>query len=70
MHLYFENSAEEFHLHETLSTPMKLFLTSPFINIVTHTSIFNIYKTLINTIETSLRYKKDKWIKVSPPRCR
>jgi hypothetical protein len=32
-HLDFGNSAEEFYLHETLSTPMKL-LSSLFINIV------------------------------------
>jgi len=35
MHPYFENNAEEFHPHETLSTLMKL-LSSLFINTVPH----------------------------------
>jgi hypothetical protein len=34
-YLDFENSAEEFHPHEILSTPMKL-LSSLFINVVPH----------------------------------
>jgi hypothetical protein len=34
-HPDFRNSAEEFHSHETLSTPIKL-LSSLFINIVPH----------------------------------
>jgi hypothetical protein len=44
MHLYFGNSAEEFHPHETLSTPMKLL---SFISSLTrfHVSIFNVHKT-------------------------
>ena len=33
MHQYFENSAEEFHPHKTLSTPIKL-LSSLFIDTV------------------------------------
>jgi hypothetical protein len=43
MHPYFENSAEEFHLHKTLSTLMKLLssLSS------CHISLFNAYKTLM-----------------------
>jgi hypothetical protein len=38
MHPYFENSAEEFHPHETLSAPMK-FLSSLFINTMPHQPI-------------------------------
>jgi hypothetical protein len=38
MYLYFENSAKEFHPHETLSTRMKL-LSSLFINTVLHQPI-------------------------------
>jgi hypothetical protein len=45
-HPDFENSAEEFHRDETLSTPMKL-LSSPSSLIWCHISIINAYKTLI-----------------------
>ena len=46
MHPYFENSAEEFHPRESLSTPMKLLssLSSP---IRCHISLFNAYETLM-----------------------
>jgi hypothetical protein len=45
-HSYFRNSAEEFHPHETLSTPMKL-LSSLTSLIRYHISTFNAYKTLM-----------------------
>jgi hypothetical protein len=45
-HSYFVNRAEEFHLYETLSTPMKL-LSSLTSLIRYHISIFNTYKTLM-----------------------
>jgi hypothetical protein len=43
---YFGNSAEEFHPHETLSTPMKL-LSSLTSLIRCHISIFNAHKILM-----------------------
>jgi hypothetical protein len=44
-HPFFGNSAEEFHPHETLSTPMKL--SSPLSSsIQCHISVFNVYETL------------------------
>jgi hypothetical protein len=46
-HLYFENSAEEFYSHETLSIPIK-FLSSLFIK-QCHVSIFNVHKILWNS---------------------
>ena len=45
IHSYLENSAEEFHPHETLSTPMKL--SSSLSSLVQcHVSIFNAHETL------------------------
>jgi hypothetical protein len=41
----FGNSAEEFHPHETLSTPMKL-LSPLSSSIQCHVSVFNAHKTL------------------------
>jgi hypothetical protein len=52
--LDFENSAEEFRPHETLSTLMKLL--SPLSSLIwCHISIINIYKTLMKLIKTDLR---------------
>jgi hypothetical protein len=45
---YFRNSAEEFHSHETLSTPMKL-LSSLSSLIRCHISIFNCHETLMKS---------------------
>jgi hypothetical protein len=62
-HLYFENSAEEVHLHETLSTPMKL-SSSLSLSIQCHISIFNAHE---NPIETGLtRHLWEKKKKYSP----
>jgi hypothetical protein len=45
-YLDFENSAEEFHPHETLSTPMKLL--SPLSSLIwCHISIINAHETLM-----------------------
>jgi hypothetical protein len=46
MHLYFENSAEKLHPHETLSTPIKL-LSSLSSSIRCHISLFNTHETLM-----------------------
>ena len=46
MYPYFENSAEEFHPHETLSTLMKL-LSSLSSSIRCHISLFNAHETLM-----------------------
>jgi hypothetical protein len=54
-----ENSAEEFHPHETLSIPMKLLLSLSLL-IWCYISIINVHKTLIKPIETGLlRARKD-----------
>jgi len=45
-HPYFGNSAEEFHPHETLSTPIKL-LSSLSLSIQCHVSIFNAHEILM-----------------------
>jgi hypothetical protein len=45
-HLDFGNSAEEFHPHETLSTPIKL-LSSLSPLIWCHINIINVHKTLM-----------------------
>jgi hypothetical protein len=45
-HLDFENTAEEFHPHETLSAPMKL-LSSLSSLIWCHISIINVHETLM-----------------------
>jgi hypothetical protein len=47
-HPYFENSAEEFHPYETLSTLIKL-LSSLSSLIRCHISIFNAHETLMKS---------------------
>ena len=49
MHLYFENSVEEFHSHKTLFTLMKL-LSSLFSLIRCHINLFNVHKTLMDFV--------------------
>jgi hypothetical protein len=57
MHPYFGNSEEEFHPHETLSTPMKL-LSSLSSSIRCHISLFNVHETLM---KPHWDWPKDLW---------
>jgi hypothetical protein len=70
-HPYFENSTEEFHPHETLSTPIK-FSPSLSLLIWCHISMFNTHKTLMKPhwdgckhyydMIIFLRKKDKKWV--------
>jgi hypothetical protein len=57
MHLYFVNSAEEFHPHETLLTLIKLLLSLSS-SIRCHISLFNTHKTLMKPTRLALQFRE------------